>query len=86
MIISMIILGLSLKLKKKKNKFFSYLAKQTTNQLKILCKLVCKFSDYSQTNSVFFLFSFINQAKTHKYEFEHFIYEKKQGFDCINPN
>ena len=27
--------------------------------------------------SVIFLFSSINQAKTHKYEFEHFIYEKK---------
>ena len=84
MIISMIILGLSLKLKK--NKFSSYLAKQTTNQLKILCKSMCKFSNYSQKKSVFFLFSFINQAKTHRYEFEHFIYEKKQGFDCINPN
>ena len=28
----------------------------------------------------------IYQAKTHKYEFEHFIYENKQGFDGINLN
>ena len=27
--------------------------------------------------SVIFMFSSINQAKTHKYEFKHFIYEKK---------
>ena len=23
--------------------------------------------------------------KTHKYEFRHFVYEDKQGFDSINP-
>ena len=40
----------------------------------------------SQKKSVTFLFSSINQAKTHKYEFKHFIYEDKQGFDDINPN
>ena len=28
--------------------------------------------------------SSINQALTHMYEFEHFIYENKQGFDDIN--
>ena len=33
--------------------------------------------------SVIFMFSSINQAKTHKYEFKHFIYENKQGFDGI---
>ena len=43
-------------------------------------------SDYSQRKSVILLFSSINEAKTHKYEFQHFIYEKKQGFDGINPN
>ena len=32
------------------------------------------------------MFSSINQAKTHKYEFEHFVYENKQGFDGINLN
>ena len=49
-------------------------------------KITQKFSDYSQKKSVIFLFSSINQAKAHKNEFEHFIYEKKQGFDDINPN
>ena len=44
------------------------------------------FSVYWQTRSVIFMFSSINQAKTHKYEFEHFIYENKQGFDGINLN
>ena len=29
--------------------------------------------------SVIFLFSSMNQAKTHKYEFEHFIYEKNKA-------
>ena len=36
--------------------------------------------------SAIFMFSSINQAKTHKYEFRHFIYKNKQGFDGINPN
>ena len=49
-------------------------------------KITQKCSDYSQKKSVIFLFSSINQAKAHKNEFEHFIYEKKQGFDDINPN
>ena len=30
-----------------------------------------------QKMSVIFMFSSINQAKTHKYEFKHFIYEKE---------
>ena len=34
-------------------------------------------SVYSQKKTVIFLFLSINQAKTHKYKFEHFIYEKK---------
>ena len=34
-------------------------------------------SDYSQKKSVIFLFSSMNQAKAHKYEFEHFIYEQE---------
>ena len=29
------------------------------------------------------MFSSVNQAKTNKYKFEHFIYENKQGFDGI---
>ena len=33
-------------------------------------------SVYSQKKTVIFLFLSINQAKTHKYKFEHFIYEK----------
>ena len=43
-------------------------------------------SVYSQKKTVIFLFLSINQAKTHKYKFEHFIYEKKQGFYGISPN
>ena len=42
-------------------------------------------SVYSQKKTVI-LFLSINQAKTHKYKFEHFIYEKKQGFYGISPN
>ena len=36
-------------------------------------------SDYSQKKSVIFLFSSMNQSKTHKYVFEHFIYEKSKA-------
>ena len=48
-------------------------------------------SDYSQRKSVIFLFSSMNQAKTHKYEFEHFIYEQEslrefyRGHFCQSP-
>ena len=43
-------------------------------------------SVYSLKKTFIFLFLSINQAKTHKCKFEHFIYEKKQGFYGINPN
>ena len=43
-------------------------------------------SVYSQKKTFIFLFLSINRAKMHKYKFEHFIYEKKQGFYVINPN
>ena len=42
-------------------------------------------SDYSQKKSVIFLFSSINQAKTHKYKFEHFIYEKSKALTVYKP-
>ena len=43
-------------------------------------------SVYSQKKTFIFLSLSINLAKKHKYKFEHFIYEKKQGFYGMNPN
>ena len=37
-------------------------------------------SVYSLKKTFIFLFLSINQAKTHKYKFEHFIYEKSKAF------
>ena len=63
----------------------TYLA-TINNRLKIYIEQCRILYNLLQKMSVIFMFSSINQAKTHKYEFKHFIYENKQGFDGINPN
>lgn len=81
----MILINTWIELRVEKNIFFLLLSSNNQQSAKNIerCRILY---DLLQKMSVIFRFSSINQAKTHKYEFKHFIYENKEGFDGINPN